>query len=75
MGINDDEQIDDTEDFSAPAADPVLIALELCKLANNKTVAAAIKKLRRLDRQYADIQALTSKLRLLPCLLGQNKQM
>ena len=29
MGINDDEQIDDTEDFSAPAADPVLIALEL----------------------------------------------
>jgi len=58
---DDDEQIDDTNDdtdnYSAPAADPVLVALELCKLANNKTVAAAIKKLRRLDRQFADTQA------------------
>jgi len=42
---------------SASAADPVLVALQLCAVANNKTVAAAIKKLRRLDRQYADTQA------------------
>jgi hypothetical protein len=54
---------DDTDDHDGSghgypaAADPVLIALELCKLANNKTVAAAIKKLRRLDRQFADATA------------------
>src|SRR5215472_11456011 len=61
MSDDDDDTIDDTADaeasYSMPAADPVLIALELCKLANNKTAAAALKKLRRLDRQYADTQA------------------
>jgi hypothetical protein len=55
-----DDEIDEHDgsdrDHSAPAADPVLIALEWCRLSNNKTVAAAIKKLRRLDRQYADTQ-------------------
>ena len=60
MSEDDDDTDDieeDTAEYSAPAADPVLIALELCKLANNKTAAAALKKLRRLDRQYADTQA------------------
>jgi hypothetical protein len=60
-----DDDINDTDDehdgsdhgHSSPAADPVLIALELCRLAGNKTTAAALKKLRRLDRQYADIEA------------------
>jgi hypothetical protein len=48
---------DDTDHgYSAPAADPVLIALQLCALANNKTVAAAIRKLAKLDRQFADTQ-------------------
>jgi hypothetical protein len=56
---DDDSDEHDGSDHghSAPAADPVLIALQLCALANNKTVAAAIKKLRRLDRQFADTQA------------------
>jgi hypothetical protein len=45
-------------DYSAPVADPVLIALELCRIASSpKTIAAAVKKLRRLDAQYADIAA------------------
>jgi hypothetical protein len=52
-----DEHDGSDHGHSAPAADPVLIALQLCALANNKTVAAAIKKLRKLDRQYADTQA------------------
>jgi hypothetical protein len=51
-----DEHDGSDHGYSASAADPVLVALELCKLANNKTVAAAIKKLRRLDRQFADAQ-------------------
>jgi hypothetical protein len=61
--MSDDYEADDEDagdggnGYAAPMADPVLIALELCKLANNKTVAAAVKKLRRLDQQYADIQA------------------
>jgi hypothetical protein len=56
----DDEQIDDTngtEDYSAPAADPVLIAIEWCRIAKNKTLEAAIRKLAKLNRQYADTQA------------------
>jgi hypothetical protein len=59
MDYEDDSEDDggNGHDYSAPMADPVLIALELCKLANNKTVAAAIRKLCKLDRQYADIQA------------------
>jgi hypothetical protein len=45
-------------DHSAPMADPVLIALELCRIAASpKTIAVALKKLRRLDAQYADTQA------------------
>jgi hypothetical protein len=42
---DDDSDEHDGSDHghSAPAADPVLIALQLCALANNKTVAAAIK--------------------------------
>jgi hypothetical protein len=59
--VDHDEDTDEHDDSdrgsSAPAADPVLIALQLCALANNKTVATAIKKLRRLDRQFADTQA------------------
>ena len=53
-----DEHDDDDHDHAAPMADPVLIALQLCQLAANpKTIASAVKRLRRLDRQYADIQA------------------
>jgi hypothetical protein len=59
-----DDDTDDADEHdgsdpghSAPAADPVLIALQLCALANNKTVAAAIQKLAKLDRQFADTQA------------------
>jgi len=61
MSIDDDDNIDDTaadtEDFSAPAADPVLIAIEWCRIAKNKTLEAAIRKLAKLKRQYADTQA------------------
>jgi hypothetical protein len=57
MSDYDDDTDTDGSDrgHSPPAVDPVLVALQLCALANNKTVASAIKKLRRLDRQYADI--------------------
>src|SRR6516225_8542898 len=59
--MNIDDEIDDGEagnghDHAAPVADPVLIALQLCTIANNKTLAAAVKKLDRLDRKYADTQ-------------------
>jgi len=54
---DDDEDDGDQGNGYAPAADPVLIALQLCQLANNKTIATAIKKLRRLDRQFAEAQA------------------
>jgi hypothetical protein len=54
---DDDDDAGGNGNGYAPAADPVLIALELCKLANNKTVAAAIKKLAKLDRQFAETQA------------------
>jgi hypothetical protein len=58
MSIDDETDDADGHDHSAPAADPVLIALELCRIAANpKTIAAAVKKLRRLDAQYADIAA------------------
>jgi hypothetical protein len=60
MNIDDSDEHDSDHgnghDHSAPAADPVLIALQLCTIANNKTLAAAVKKLDRLDRQYADTQ-------------------
>jgi hypothetical protein len=52
-----DEHDGSDHGYSAPAADPVLVALQLCAVANNKTTAAAIRKLAKLDRQYADIQA------------------
>jgi hypothetical protein len=58
-----DDDTDDTDEHDgsdhghSASADPVLIALQLCALANNKTVATAIKKLCRLDRQFADTQA------------------
>jgi DNA repair exonuclease SbcCD ATPase subunit len=61
--MSDDYEDDDGDEhdhgYSPPqAADPVLIALQLCQLASNpKTIAVAIKKLRRLDRQFADTQA------------------
>jgi hypothetical protein len=54
---NSDEHGGSDHSHSAPAADPVLIALQLCALANNKTVAAAIRKLAKLDRQFVDTQA------------------
>jgi hypothetical protein len=54
----DDDDTDDTDHgHSALAADPVLIAIELCRIAKNKTLEAAIRKLAKLDRQYADTQA------------------
>jgi hypothetical protein len=61
----DDDTIDDSDEhdgsdhgYSASAADPVLIALELCRIASSpKTIATALKRLRKLDRQFADIQA------------------
>jgi hypothetical protein len=61
MVDHDDDNIDTAtagtdHGHPAPAADPVLIALQLCAIANNKTTAAAIRKLCKLDRQYADIQ-------------------
>jgi hypothetical protein len=53
---DDDTDTDDTEDYST-TADPVLVALELCRIASNpKTIASAVKRLRRLDRQYADAE-------------------
>jgi len=52
-----DEHDDSDHDYFAPAADPVLIAVELCRIAKNKTLEAAIRKLAKLDRQYADTQA------------------
>jgi hypothetical protein len=53
-----DEHDDHNHDHSATAADPVLIALELCRIASSpKTIAASVKKLRLLDAQYADIAA------------------
>jgi hypothetical protein len=59
--MNNDDDIDDEHDgsdhgYSAPVADPVLVALQLCALANNKTVATAIRKLARLDRQFAEAE-------------------
>ena len=54
----DTAEHDDDHNHDAPIADPVLIALELCRIASSpKTIAAAVKKLRRLDAQYADTQA------------------
>ena len=59
--VDDNTDTDDRDgdhNHDAPIADPVLIALQLCQLAANpKTIAAAVKKLRRLDRQYADTEA------------------
>jgi hypothetical protein len=53
-----DDDTDDTDHgYSAPAADPVLIAIELCRIAKNKTLETAIRKLAKLNRQYADTQA------------------
>jgi len=55
----DDDNIDDTGDHDhfAPAADPVLVALELARLAASpKTIATAIKKLRAIDRKFTDAQ-------------------
>src|SRR6516164_9708260 len=53
---DDDTDTDDTEDYFT-TADPVLVALELCRIASNpKMIARAVKRLRRLKAQYADIQ-------------------
>jgi hypothetical protein len=55
---DDTDEHDGSDHGMPPAADPVLIALELCRIASSpKTIAAAVKKLRRLDAQYADIAA------------------
>jgi hypothetical protein len=52
---DDDEQI---ESLPTPApADRFGDALALCRIANNKTVATALKKLRRVNRQIADAEA------------------
>jgi hypothetical protein len=57
-----DDEIDDSADTAADysAPDPVLLALELCRIASSpKTTATAIKRLRRLGR---DIDAAEQKL-------------
>jgi hypothetical protein len=52
---DDDEQI---ESLPVPApADRFGDALALCRIANNKTIATALKKLRRVNRQIADAEA------------------
>jgi hypothetical protein len=56
MADDDTDTIDGHDhdhDHSPPAADPVLIALTLCRIANNKTLERAIKKRVKLDEQYA----------------------
>ena len=58
----DDDTIDDIDDTAADYSvpDPILIALELCRIASSpKTTATAIKRLRRLGR---DIDAAEQKL-------------
>jgi hypothetical protein len=57
-----DEHDGSDRGHSPPSADPVLVALQLCTLANNKTVATAIRKLAKLDRQFANTQAQVSAL-------------
>jgi hypothetical protein len=52
---DDDEQI---ESLPTPAPpDRFGDALALCRIANNKTVATQLKKLRRVNRQIADAEA------------------
>jgi hypothetical protein len=51
----DEEEI---ESLPAPApADRFGDALALCRIANNKTIATALKKMRRINRQIADAEA------------------
>jgi hypothetical protein len=52
---DDDEQIDSLPTPAPP--DRFGDALALCRIANNKTVATALKKLRRVNRQIADAEA------------------
>jgi septal ring factor EnvC (AmiA/AmiB activator) len=62
MTDDDTDHADDTggtdHGHSALSADPVLVALQLCAIASKPArTAAAIRKLAKLDRQYADTQA------------------
>ena len=67
MADDDTNTIDDTDEHDGsdhgmpPAADPhtlgLMIAVTWCRVANNKTLERAIKKLDKLDRRYADGQA------------------
>jgi hypothetical protein len=51
----DDHDNEEIESLPTPApADRFGDALALCRIANNKTVATALKKLRRVNRQIAD---------------------
>jgi hypothetical protein len=57
MSINQDDD-EETESLPAPALpDRFGDALALCRIANNKTVATQLKKLRRVNRQIADAEA------------------
>jgi hypothetical protein len=52
--MSDDYEANDEDDGDhgpAPAADPVLIALQLCAIANNKTVATQLRRRARLIRE------------------------
>ena len=52
-----DDETEDTEDYSPPAPDRFADAIALCQIAKNKTIATALKKLRRVNRQIADAEA------------------
>jgi hypothetical protein len=69
----DDDTIDDIDDTAADYSvpDPILIALELCRIASSpKTTATAIKRLRRLGR---DIDAAEQKLAAVTAAAEQTK--
>jgi hypothetical protein len=52
MSMDPDDEIE-----RVSAMDPFTAALELCRIANNKTVATGLKKLRRVNRQIAEAEA------------------
>ena len=56
--MSDYDDDEDTESLPAPALpDRFGDALALCRIANNKTIATALKRLRRVNRQIADAKA------------------
>src|SRR6516225_5952650 len=58
LAMNDHDDDEQIESLPVPApADRFGDALALCRIANNKTIATALKKLRRVNRQIADAEA------------------